>query len=62
MQQKIVDHAVAESEVLPMAIEIAAALASKASPAMHLLKSGMYPKTVDAMALPMDSVPVQIPR
>jgi enoyl-CoA hydratase/carnithine racemase len=57
LQQKIVDHALPESEVLPKAIEIAAALASKANPAMGLLKTGMYSRAVEALALPMDSVP-----
>ena len=57
LQQKIVDHALPESKVLPKAIEIAAAWASKANPAMHLLKAGMYPRAVEALALPMASVP-----
>jgi enoyl-CoA hydratase/carnithine racemase len=57
LQQKIVDHALPESEVLPKAIEIAAALASKANPAMGLLKTGMYPRAIEALARSMDSVP-----
>ncbi len=48
--QKIVDHAVPEAEVVPRAIEIAAALASKANPAMKQLKSGMYTRTLEALA------------
>jgi len=59
LQREIVDHAVPESEVLPKAIEIAAAWASKANPAMHLLKAGMYARAVEALALPMDSVPTE---
>lgn len=57
LQQKIVDHALPESDVLPKAIEIAAGLASKANRAMHLLKAGMYPRAVEALALGMQSVP-----
>lgn len=57
LAQRIVDHAVPESEVLPKATEIAAALASKADPAMHVLKQGMYPNTLAALGLGMDAVP-----
>lgn len=57
LARKIVDHAVPESEVLPKAIEIAAALASKAAPAMRALKTGMYPRALEALALDMRSVP-----
>lgn len=53
LEKQIVDHAVPESEVLPRAIEIAASLASKADPAMHLLKKGMYPQTLEALGQPM---------
>ncbi|MEE8165805.1 MAG: enoyl-CoA hydratase-related protein, partial [Myxococcota bacterium] len=59
LQQKIVDHAVPESEVLSKAIDIAAALASKANPAMHLLKAGMYPRALEALALQMDAIPAE---
>jgi len=56
-ERKIVDHAVAEGEVLPRAIAIAAELAPKAHPVMRQLKSGLYPHVLDALARPMDSVP-----
>jgi enoyl-CoA hydratase/carnithine racemase len=55
-ERKIVDHAVSESEVLPKAIEIAAALAAKANPVMRQLKAGLYPHTLAALALPMESL------
>jgi len=54
--RRIVDHAVPEADVLPKAIEIAAAYASKADPVMHVLKKGMYPHTLEALALSMDSI------
>ena len=57
LAQGIIDHAEAEENVLSKAVEIAASLAGKADPAMHLLKKGMYPKTLEALALSMDSVP-----
>ena len=50
-ERGIVDHAVPEAEVLPKAIEIAAGLASKADPAMTALKKGMYPHTLESLAL-----------
>ena len=54
---KIVDHAVPEAEVLGKATEIASALASKAKPALRVLKTGMYPRALEALALEMSSVP-----
>lgn len=54
LAKQIIDHAVAEHEVLSRSIEIAAALASKADPAMHLLKRGLYPQTLVALAGSMD--------
>lgn len=54
--KRIVDHAVPESELLPRAIELAAGLAAKADPAMRLLKRGMYPETLAALARGMDAV------
>jgi len=54
---KIVDHVAAEADVLPKAIEIAASLAGKANPAMTQLKAGMYPRTLEALALGMDAIP-----
>ena len=50
LAKSIVDHAVPEEEVLPRAVEIAAQLASKADPAMTVLKKGMYPHTLEALA------------
>ena len=49
LAQQIVDHAVPEDEVLPRAVEIAAALASKADPAMGELKEGLYPRALEAL-------------
>lgn len=57
LERRIVDHAVPEEQVVPKAIEIAAALAAKADPAMRLLKQGMYPRVLAALAEPMASVP-----
>ncbi len=51
LAKQIIDYAVPEADVVPKAIEIAAGLASKADPAMHLLKKGMYPQTLEALAL-----------
>lgn len=55
--KRIVDQAVPEEEVLPRAIELAAGLAAKAAPAMRLLKQGLYPRVLEALALGMDAVP-----
>ena len=55
-ERRIVDHAVGEDEVLPRAIEIAAGFAAKADPAMTLLKKGLYPGTLEALAMPMDAM------
>ncbi|MAG33292.1 MAG: enoyl-CoA hydratase [Deltaproteobacteria bacterium] len=57
LERRIVDHAVPEEEVIPKSIEIAAHLASKADPAMHLLKKGMYPHVLTALAGSMETVP-----
>ncbi len=56
LAKRIVDHAVPEHELLPRAIEIAAGLASKADPAMRLLKTGMYPRALEALSLGVDAV------
>lgn len=45
----IVEHAVAEAEVLPRAVEIAAALAGKAGETMRALKEGLYPRALTAL-------------
>lgn len=56
LAKRIVDHAVPEDEVLPKAIGIAASLAAKAAPAMRLLKRGLYPRVLEALALGMEAV------
>lgn len=56
LAKRIVDQAVPEHELLPRAIELAAGLASKADPAMRLLKRGMYPRALEALARGMDSI------
>jgi enoyl-CoA hydratase/carnithine racemase len=53
LARRIVDHAVPADEVLPKAITIAAAFAAKADPAMRVLKRGMYPRTLEALASEM---------
>jgi enoyl-CoA hydratase/carnithine racemase len=53
----IVDHAVGEDEVLPRAIELAAALAGKHPATLGAIKEGMYP---DALALLRDTTPVTL--
>jgi enoyl-CoA hydratase/carnithine racemase len=54
LAKRIVDHALPEADVLPKSIEIAAALASKADPAMQALKKGLYPHVLVALAGTMD--------
>jgi Delta3-Delta2-enoyl-CoA isomerase len=49
LAKRIVDQAVPEHELLPRAIELAAGLAAKADPAMRLLKTGMYPRALEAL-------------
>jgi len=56
-EQKIIDQAIPEADLLPKAIEIAAAFAPKANPVMRQLKAGMYPRTLDALGREMDSIP-----
>jgi len=56
LAKRIVDHAVPESELLPRAIALAAGLTSKADPAMRLLKTGMYPRELEAMSRGMEAV------
>ena len=50
----IVDHAVPEDEVLPRAIAIAAQWAPKADPSMAVLKRGMYPRALEALATKLE--------
>jgi len=54
LAKQIVDYAVPDTEVLTKSIEIAAALASKADPAMQALKKGLYPHVLEALAGGMD--------
>ena len=56
LAKRIVDEAVPESELLPRAIQLAASLASKADPAMRLLKRGLYPEALAALARGMEAV------
>ena len=51
----IVDHAVPETEVIPRAVELAAALAGKADLAMATLKRGMYPEVLDALGRDLET-------
>lgn len=55
---KIVDHVAEEAEVVPKAVEIAASLASKAHPIMSKLKADMFPRTLEALALPLANLDV----
>ena len=50
LAKRIVDQVAPESELLTRAVELAAGLASKADPAMRLLKTGMYPRALEALA------------
>ncbi|MCW5889017.1 MAG: enoyl-CoA hydratase/isomerase family protein [bacterium] len=49
----VVDEALDEAALLPRAIAIAAARASKAGPAMGVLKRSLYPQVVEALARPL---------
>jgi enoyl-CoA hydratase/carnithine racemase len=53
IEKRIVDYAVPEDEVLSKSIEIAAALAAKADPIMRDLKTGMYGRVLEALAIKM---------
>ena len=50
LTRKIVDEALPQDEVLPRAIEIAAQWAPKADASMAVLKRGMYPRVLEALA------------
>ena len=56
LSKRIVDRAVAESELLPTAIAIAQGLAAKADPAMRRLKQGLYPEALAALSRGMDAI------
>ncbi len=49
MEKRIVDEVASENDVVSRAIEVAAGLASKADPAMSLLKTGMYGGVLEAL-------------
>lgn len=51
--RSIVDSALPEGELLGAAVEQAAALAGKAHPVMSALKADLYPKVMEALALPL---------
>ena len=51
------DHIAELAEVVPKALELAAGLADKAHPIMRKLKSDMYPRALEALALPMAKLP-----
>lgn len=53
LAEKIVDATAEESEVVGRAVELAAGLAGKADPIMRKLKADMYPRALEALALPM---------
>ncbi len=48
------DEVVSEDEVLPRAIAIAAQWAPKADPSMAVLKRGMYPRALEALATKLE--------
>ncbi len=48
----IVDEAVTEEQLLPRALEIAAALTSKADPVLGTIKKSIYPQVLEALAQP----------
>ncbi len=52
--RKIVDEALPQDEVLPRSIEIAAQWAPKADPSMAVLKRGMYPRVLEALATKLE--------
>jgi enoyl-CoA hydratase/carnithine racemase len=54
---KIIDQSIPEADLLPKAIEIAATFAPKANPVMRQLKAGMYPRTLEALGLELNSIP-----
>ncbi|MBW2271488.1 MAG: enoyl-CoA hydratase/isomerase family protein [Deltaproteobacteria bacterium] len=57
-EKGIVDRALPEADLLPAAIEQAAALADKAHPVMSRIKADLYPKVIEAMALPLGSAAI----
>jgi enoyl-CoA hydratase/carnithine racemase len=55
VERGIVDRALPEAELLPAAIDQAAALAGKAHPVMSQLKADLYPQVIAALAQPLGS-------
>jgi enoyl-CoA hydratase/carnithine racemase len=53
-ERRIVDRALPEAEVLPAALELAAGLVGKADAALSVLKRGMYPHVLEALAGSME--------
>jgi len=60
LEARIVDRVAAQADVVPKAVELAASLAGKAHPAMTKLKTDMYPRTLAALALTLDSTGVEV--
>lgn len=54
----IADRALAEADLLPAAIELAAGLAPKANPAMGVLKAGLVPQVLAVLSAPLPGVAV----
>ena len=52
----IVDHAVAEADVLSTAKKLAAELAAKAHPSMRILKRSLHRRVLDALSVPLGEV------
>lgn len=57
LERRIVDRVAAESELLPVAVAMAAEFASKADPVMSVLKRDMYPRALEAL-----DAKLQLPR
>jgi enoyl-CoA hydratase/carnithine racemase len=54
LARRIVDEAADEAKVVPRAVELAQAFAAKADPAMGVLKSGLYPRVLEALRSKME--------
>jgi enoyl-CoA hydratase/carnithine racemase len=52
--RQIIDEVAEEAAVLPRALELAAALATKTDPMMAALKRGMYARVLEALSLPWE--------
>lgn len=57
VERQIVHEALPEERLLPRAIEIAAGLASKADPAVGILRASLCRNALDALARPLSSTP-----